>query len=85
MWLLWDLCAIKIAKSCRFGVNLISRTVIILYIAYGVGRGAGSSCRRGTLLVMMAAGGSIGQAQSIREHGGEIVKRRKGGHESAIL
>jgi biotin operon repressor len=33
----------------------------------------------------MSAGVSIEQAQSIREHGGEIVKRRKRGYESAIL
>ena len=73
------------SKSCRFGVNLIYRTVIILYIACGMGRGAGSSCRRGLLLVMMAAGGCIDQAQSIREHGDGIVKRRKRGREGAIL
>ena len=34
---------------------------------------------------MMAAEGCIDQTQSLREHGGEIVKRRKGGHESVIL
>ena len=73
------------SKNCRFGVNLICRPVIILYIACGVGRGAGSSCRRGTLLVMMAAGECIDQAQSIREHGDGIVKRRKRGREGAIL
>ena len=82
---MWDLCAIKTAKSCRFGVNLICRPVIILYIACGVGRGAGASCRRGLLLVMMAAGGCIDQAQSIREHGDGIVKRGNEEHESAIL
>ena len=79
------LCAIKTALSCRFGVNLICRPVIILYIACGVGRGAGSSCRRGLLLVMIVAGECIDQAQSIREHGDRIVKRRKRGHESAFL
>lgn len=50
-----------------------------------MGRGAESSCRRGTLLVMMTAEGCIDQAQSLREHGGEIVKRRKRGHESVIF
>jgi len=34
---------------------------------------------------MMAAEGCIDQAQSLREHGGEIVKRRKRGHESVIF
>ena len=80
-----SVCDKKNAKSCRFGVNLICRPVIILYIACGVGRGAGSSCRRSLLLVMIVAGECIDQAQSIREHGGEIVKRRKRWHESAIL
>ena len=78
-------CVQKNAKSCRFGVNLICQPVIILYIACGVGRGAESSCRQGSVLVMMAAEGCIDQAQSLREHGGEIVKRRKRGHESVIL
>ena len=50
-----------------------------------MGRGAGASCRRGLLLVMMAAGGSVDQAQSIREHGDGVVKGGNGGHEGAIL
>ena len=50
-----------------------------------MGRGAGSSWCRGSVLVMMAAGGSVDQAQSIREHGDGVVKGGNGGHEGAIL
>ena len=50
-----------------------------------VGQGGISSCRQGSVLVMMVAGGCIDQAQSLREHGDGVVKGGNGGHESAIL